>query len=153
MLLRALRAADRAALEAILRATGSFREDEVPIALELVDAGEAGGYRFVVAECEGRVAGYCCFGATPVTLGTWDLYWIAVDPALQGRGIGRELMREAEETVERAGARMLIVETSDKPSYAATRAFYERLGYAREARIADFYAPGDGKLVYVRRFA
>lgn len=153
MRLRALRAADRAPLEAILRATDSFRADEIEIALELVDAGEAAGYRFFVAEREGRVAGYCCFGATPVTLGTWDLYWIAVDPALHGGGIGRELMRAAEEEVARSGARMLIVETSDKPAYAATRAFYERLGYAREARIADFYAPGDGKLVYVRRFA
>lgn len=99
------------------------------------------------------MAGYCCFGATPLALGTWDLYWIAVDPALHGRGIGRELMRAAEERVAREGARLLVVETSDKASYAATRAFYERLGYAREAHIPHFYAPGDGKLVYVRRFA
>ena len=151
--LRPLCAADRAPIEALLAATGSFRADEIVVALELVDEGEAAGYRFLVAECEGRVAGYCCFGETPLTLGTWDLYWIAVDPRLQGSGIGRELMRAAEERVAREGARLLVVETSDKPSYAPTRAFYERLGYAREAELAHYYAPDDGKVVYVRRFA
>lgn len=153
MRLRALREADRAPLEAILRATRAFREDEIPVALELIDAGEAAGYRFLVAECDERAAGYCCFGRAPLTLGTFDLYWIAVDPQLHGRGIGRELMHEAEAQVEREGGRLLLVETSDKPAYASTRAFYERLGYAREAHIAHYYGPGDGKLVYARRFA
>jgi ribosomal protein S18 acetylase RimI-like enzyme len=157
MLLRPLHPADRAPLEEILRATDAFTEAEVAVALELIDLGirasEGGadaGYRFLVAEEDGRVAGYTCYGETPCTEGTYDLYWIAVDPSLQGRGVGRRLVRATEDAVAASHGRMLLVETASKPSYAATRAFYERIGYVEVARIPDFYRPGDAKIVYQR---
>src|SRR5262245_18515056 len=105
--LRPLAPADRAPIERLLRATGAFREDEIAVAFYLVDADASDGYRFVVAEVEpgagsgGEVAGYACFGATPMTKGTFDLYWIAVDPAHQGRGLGRALLRAAEDAVRK----------------------------------------------------
>jgi ribosomal protein S18 acetylase RimI-like enzyme len=142
---------DRAAIERILRATGAFREDEVAVALELVDADASEGYRFVVAEVEGEVQGYACFGATPMTKGTFDLYWIAVAPARQGRGIGRALLRAAEDEVRAEGGRMLLVETAGKPAYAATRAVYAACGYREVARVPDFYEDGDDKIVFARR--
>lgn len=132
-----------------MRATGVFSDAEVDVALELVDAPASEGYRFVVAELDGSVAGYACFGATPMTEGTHDLYWIAVDPALHGRGIGTELMRAVEAALAAEGARLLLVETASKPSYAPTRRFYENHPGCREvARVPDFYAVGDDKVIY-----
>jgi len=127
------------------------------VALELVDAPEAEGYRFVVAELAGEdagaVAGYACFGMTPMTKGTWDLYWIAVDPDRQRGGIGRALLEAAEDAVRAEGGRMLLVETAGKASYAATREMYAACGYCEVARVPDFYEPGDDKVIYARVLA
>jgi predicted N-acetyltransferase YhbS len=149
--LRPLRRADRAEIERIVRATKAFREDEVAVAMELVDADESEGYRFVVAEVEGKVAGYACFGATPLTIGTWDLYWIAVDPEMQGEGIGGRLMRAVEAMVRTEKGRMILIETGGKASYGATRKAYLAWGYREVARVPDFYEVGDDKVIYQRR--
>ncbi|MBL8858611.1 MAG: GNAT family N-acetyltransferase [Planctomycetes bacterium] len=146
--LREKRASDRAPLETILRATQVFDEHEITIALELIDADASVGYRFIVAESDDRVAGYVCFGATPCTIGTWDLYWIAVDPALHGSGVGRRLMDAAVEEIRIQGGRLIVIETASKPSYDATRAFYARYGCQESARVKDFYATGDDKVIY-----
>jgi GNAT superfamily N-acetyltransferase len=148
--LRALRPGDRAPLEAILRATNVFNEPEIAVALELIDAPASAGYRFVVAEVASRVGGYACYGATPLTQGTYDLYWIAVDPALHGAGVGRALMKAAEDAIREEGGRLMLIETASKPSYDKTRAFYVARGCTEVARIQDFYAPGDDKIVYAR---
>jgi ribosomal protein S18 acetylase RimI-like enzyme len=151
--LRPLALADRAPLASILQASGAFTVGEVAVALELIDLGlqaKDHGYRFVVADAEGRAVGYACYGEAPCTEGTYDLYWIAVEPALRGTGVGRALLRAVEEAVWKAGGRMLLVETASKESYAATRAFYERNGYVVAARVTDFYRPGDDKLIYRR---
>ena len=153
--LRDLAPPDRVAIERIVRATGVFTEEEVLVALELVDAGLVPGqgstYRFLVADDEGSVAGYACWGATPMAEGTYDLYWIAVDPALSGRGIGAALLTAVERSVAADGGRLLVAETAGKAAYAGTRAFYLARGYREEARIADFYREGDDKVVYVKR--
>jgi ribosomal protein S18 acetylase RimI-like enzyme len=152
--LRPLRPADRAPLERLIRATDAFLEDEVAVAMELIDlglelsAGKDHGYRFLVAEMDGEVVGYCCWGRTPCTQGTYDLYWVAVDARRQGHGVGRDLMRGAEAAARDEGGRQMFVETASKPSYAATRAFYDRIGYLEVARVPDFYAPGDDKVIY-----
>lgn len=157
MQLRPLAAADRAPLEAVLRATGSFFDEEVEVALELIDYGIKGSqdYRFLVA-ADGpapgdKVLGYACWGPTPMTDRTFDLYWIAVDPRRQGGGVGRALMAAVEQRLRSEGARLLLVETASKESYAATRAFYERIGYEEVARTPDFYRDGDDRVVYARR--
>lgn len=142
--------ADRDAIERILRATKAFREDEIVVALELIDADESEGYRFVVAEVEGAIAGYACYGATPLTIGTWDLYWVAVDTAKQGRQIGRTLFDAAVEAVRVEGGRMLLIETGGKASYAATRNAYLAWGCVEVARVPDFYETGDDKVIYAR---
>ena len=152
--LRALARSDRVLLERILRATGAFGEEEIAVALELIDEGEtaaADSYRFVVAERDMAVVGYACYGLIPLSDGAYDLYWIAVDPALQGAGIGRALMREVERRAAAAGGRWVLLETAGKPSYAATRAFYAAIGYQEVARIPDFYRLGDDRITYGRR--
>src|SRR5688572_14535998 len=94
---------DRDAVRRIVKATGFFRSDEVEVAVELVDEaltkGEASGYYFVFAEMEGSVAGYACYGPIACTLGSYDLYWIAVDPNWQGHGLGQALVRETERQI------------------------------------------------------
>ncbi len=149
---RAIASHHRDPLARILAATGAFTAEEIDVALELIDLGIAGKdtYQFLVAERAGQAVGYACFGPTPLTDGTFDLYWIAVDPALQGSGVGQTLLRAAEAAIRSQGGRKLLIETASKPEYAPTRAFYERAGYHVIARIGDFYRVGDDKLIYER---
>jgi len=150
--LRAALATDRDRIEAITRGVALFRDDEVPIALEVFDAAVAGdsSYTAVVAAGErDEPIGWICWGATPCTLGTYDMYWVAVDPAAQGAGVGTRLVDEMERRLA-GSARMIIVETAGRPDYAGTRAFYTARGYREAAVIPDFYAPGDDKVVYLK---
>ena len=151
-LLRHLNAADRGRIEEITRAVGLFREDEIPVALEVFDGavGAAAGYEALGADVDGRLAGWICWGPTPCTLGTYDLYWMAVDPGFQGSGIGSALIAEMERRLS-GQARLIVVETAGRPDYAATRRFYEARGYRAVATIPDFYGPGDDQVVYVKR--
>jgi len=149
-----LAAEHRAPLAALLEATPEFTREEVETALEVLDACLSGdaGYR-VWVDCDGEnVRGYICYGPTPMTDGTFDLYWIAVAPSLKGRGIGRALIVHMEGELTRAGARLLRVETESTPAYAATRAFYEALGYERAATLRDFYAVGKDLVIFARYF-
>jgi D-alanine-D-alanine ligase len=151
--LRHLSAADRGRIEDITRAVGLFREDEIPVALEVFDhavrPGGSADYSALAADLDGRLVGWVCWGPTPCTLGTYDLYWMAVDPAHQGSGIGSALVEEMERQL--AGvARLIVIETTGRPDYAATRAFYQARGYRAVSTIPDFYAPGDDQVVFVK---
>jgi len=145
---------DRERLLEIVSAVGNFTPEEVETAMEVIDEGLAGSgrgdYFLNVLEEDSRVVGYECHGPTPLTDGTYDLYWIAVDPASQGGGRGRALLAHAEEDVRRRRGRLLLIETSSQESYNATKRFYERSGYPLVARIPDFYRQGDDKLVYAK---
>lgn len=148
--------ADVAAVRRIVEASGYFRADEVAVAIELIEdrlakGVEGSGYHFLFAEQEGEVVGYACFGPIPCTLTSWDLYWIAVAPDLKGRGIGRMLVNRLEDTARANRCLAMYIETSARPLYDSTRAFYVACGYLIEHAFADFYAPGDGKAVYVKR--
>jgi ribosomal protein S18 acetylase RimI-like enzyme len=149
-----LRPEDAGAIAALVRATGRFSSAEVAIAVELVQDGlrhgAQGDYRFLVADRDGSVAGYSCYGAIPGTQASFDLYWIAVDPQLQGRGLGRRLLACTERRVADLGGRRLYVDTSGRPDYARTRAFYLAAGYRVEATLPDFYADGDAKLIFAK---
>jgi len=147
--------ADEEAVRRIVAATGFFHADEVDVARELVAErlakGDASGYFFVFAEREdGAVVGYSCFGPVPCTRSSYDLYWIAVDPAAQGGGLGRLLLRRTEDEVRRRGGTRLYAETSGRGQYAATRAFYERTGFDRAEVLEDFYDIGDARLTYCK---
>lgn len=144
---------DREAVAGLVEATGLFSAAECAIAVELVDAARAdpdSGYLFWLAEHEGRLLGYTCFGAVPATQDSFDLYWIVVDPACQRRGLGRVLLAHTERSIAALGGRRLWVDTSGREAYAETRRFYESAGFRREATLRDFYAPGDDKVIYGR---
>ena len=146
--------ADQAAVRAIIRASGFFSDEEIAIAAELVEArllqGEKSGYFFLFAEQAGEVAGYSCFGPIPGSLHSYDLYWIAVDNRLRHGGIGKDLMSRTEAMIRKRGGKRIYIETSARPQYEKTVAFYLACGYRQEAFLEDFYAPGDSKIIFMK---
>jgi len=148
------RPGDAAAVRRLVTATGFFSGEEVKIAGELIEEaltqGELAGYSFIFAEREGVLAGYCCFGPVPLTRESFDLYWIAVMPDSQCAGLGRRLIATAEETIRERGGTRVYVDTSSRTLYLPTRSFYEKLGYWQAAFLPDFYASGDGKIIYCK---
>lgn len=151
----------RKQLEAIVRAAGVFSDAEIGVALELFDETfrsrgpriPESDYEFLGAFDAGQLVGYACFGATPATEHTFDLYWIAVHPVAQRSGAGGALMSEVERRLQQRRARLLVVETSSRDDYAPTRRFYQKRGYEQAAQLRDFYARGDDRVVLTKHLA
>lgn len=152
--IRWCRPEDRQTVLSFLADTGFFRPDEIDIAREVLDSGLAEGpkghYQSFVAEMDGQTVGWICYGPTPCTLGTYDIYWIGVSAAWQGHGIGRALTVFAEQAIRERGGRLFVVETSGRDSYTPTRRFYEALGYREAASIPDFYGPSDPRVILIK---
>ena len=148
--LAGLQPSHRSDIAAIVRATAVFSEAEVEVALELFDEGQP-DYEFIGAFIGDRLVGYACYGLTPATDRTYDLYWIAVHPDAQRTGAGAGLMGEVERRLEERRARLVVVETSSRDDYEATRRFYAKRGYQEHARLREFYAPGDDRIVLGKR--
>lgn len=150
-----LRADDRPAIAAILRGTGAFHEAEVAVGLELVDETldprPDTDYHWLIAEGGGQVVGFACYGLVPMTEGTFDLYWIAVSPTVQGSGVAGLLDRSVVDDVRRRGGRWVLAETSSTAPYAAARRFYEKQGYTIVGNVPDFYRDGDDRLTFGKR--
>jgi GNAT superfamily N-acetyltransferase len=146
---------DKPALITLLRATPEFKPAEVVVAEEVIDsylADPAGsGYNTLVAEDGPAISGYICYGPTPLTEGTWDVYWMAVLAEKQGKGVGGALLAYAEDKIKEVGGRLIVIETSSQTSYVKSRRFYSNHGYEAIARLPDFYAPGDDKIVLQKR--
>ncbi len=147
-------AADKPAVMHILRHSPEFKPHEVTVAEEVIDAylkdGKASGYHTLVADLEEKVTGYIVYGPTPCTEGTWDFYWEAVSREHRNEGIGSALSRAAEAAVRKARGRMILIETSSIPLYENTRRFHEHRGYEEVARVPDFYAPGDDRIIMMK---
>jgi len=154
-MIRPMRAEDKHIVMSFIRETGFFTADEIKVAEELIDIylndhGQS-DYRIVVIENEsGQTVGYLTWGPTPLAEDAYDLYWMAVSPAAQGKGFGKELMRWVEAEISSLDGRLIIIETSSQPKYQPTREFYSKLGYREVARVPDFYRPGDDRIIYVK---
>lgn len=151
---KTVREGDGALVESIVRSTGFFREDEVLVAVELVDErlrkGKESGYEFIFAEVDGETVAYSCFGLIPCTLHSFDLYWIATHKEYMNRGIGRKLLGETESMIRDMGGHAIYVETSSRDLYEPTRAFYENNDYFIKSHYENFYDEDDDKIVYVK---
>lgn len=152
-----LQAAHRPALARLLGRIQEFDAEDCALALELADQvlGQPGqkDYRIRLAYTgqPPQLAGFICFGPTPLTEGTYDLYWIAVDPAFAGQGIGSRLMAAMEAELRAQAGRLLLIETSSSPVYAGTRQFYLKNGCSLVETIPDFYHPGEDRVTYQKR--
>jgi D-alanine-D-alanine ligase len=153
-LIRRSQPGDRDPILRFLEATGFFPAVDLEVAREVLDQalaeGEAGDYQSFTALADGRPVGWICYGATPCTMGTFDVYWIGVDARTQARGLGTRLLEHAERLIRERGGRLVVIETSGRPLYQPTRLFYLARGYREEGRIRDFYAPGDDRVIYVK---
>lgn len=152
---KSLRESDIEAIGEIVKSSGFFYEDEVEVAVELVrenlDKGpELSGYHFVVAEYEGKISGYTCFGPIPCTKNRYDLYWIAVHNKYRQMGLGKRLIQETEAQIKAMGGTKIYIETSSRDLYQPTRRFYLACGYQVEAVLKDFYDQGDDKVIFIK---
>lgn len=154
--IRVVRDGDLKPVLALAQKAGVFTTKEVKVVEELVEAEmkkPAGNdYHSLIFEEDDRVVGFACYGLTPMTEGTYDLYWLFVDPEHQRRGVGGALLEEVEKAIHRAKGRMLMADTSSSPPYLPARSFYEEHGFQEVALVEDYYSPGDSRLTYVKRF-
>jgi D-alanine-D-alanine ligase len=132
-----------------------FNKEEVECVDELFEefltqGSELSGYYFLVEKEDERVLGYACYGPRSLTSGTYDLYWIAVDPSIHRGGVGRRLLAASEEAVRTLGGRLIVLETSGLPEYEPTRKFYLATGYTLEATLKDFYKDGDDLVIFTK---
>lgn len=155
MEIRDLLPSDREPLKASIESIAAFREEDVAIALELIDDrldnGEDSDYQFLVAVEGDAALGYVCFGLIPLTVSSFDLYWVVVAPEHQRKGVGARLMTAMAQAVVQQGGRRIYIDTSSSDQYATTRAFYHSQGYAEAARFPDFYRDGEARVVYCRQ--
>ena len=146
---------DREQLAGLLGRIETFSPPEAACALELIDlALQPGGspdYQVLVAVRDARVVGYVCYGPTPMTEGTFDLYWIASDPSVRGQGVGAALVSAMEGDLRRRKGRIIRVETSAMEAYGPTRGFYRSMQYNEESRFRDFYKVGEDLIILSKK--
>lgn len=154
-LIRPAAPTDAGTIKALAVAAGMFTVDEVDFFDEILAGsfdGSLEGHHWLIAQdSAGSTAAAAYYAPEPFADRVWNLYFLAVDPATQGSGMGAALIDDIESQLRSLGeteARVLIVETSSTDQYADTRSFYARRGFDEEARIRDFYGPGDTKVVF-----
>ena len=155
-MIRKVKRGDAEAIEKILKKIPHFTENEVSVAMELVNIAVNNktqtDYNVFVYESGGKVLGYHCTGKRPLTDAVYDLYWIVADPEAEIKGIGTKLVKHTEQFVTEQGARWLLAETSSRESYSRTRNFYMRNNFSIVAEINDFYSAGDNLIVFGKYF-
>lgn len=146
---------DLATIKNIAVAAEMFSVEEVEFFDEMfagwLDGSLEGHHWLVATDDGGAVVAAANYAPEPFADRMWNLYFIAVEPRVQGQGIGAALMARAESDLTMMGddvARVLVVETSSTDQYKLTRQFYAQLGYDEEARIRQFYGPEDDKVVF-----
>jgi len=156
MKIRSLFKKDRARLLSMLIKTRAFTSAEIDVAMELVDIVLEDPIQkdyqiYCMVDDQDQVIGYICYGSTPMALGTFDLYWIAVDPDFQEQGVGSKLISFLEELVKAEGGRLILADASTIPHYEKTLKFYLKNGFQEVGRVPDYYHPGNDRITFCRR--
>lgn len=154
--IRPLRKDDRSILFSILSDSKVFTQVEIDVAMEIIDIvlnnkDQKDYFIYCMVDGQDKPVGYICYGPAPMTEGTFDLYWIAVNPRWQNKGIGSNLLSFLEESVKRQGGRMILADTSSIPQYERTQRFYIRNGFKEVARISDYYYPGNDRVTFCKK--
>ncbi|MBD2256064.1 GNAT family N-acetyltransferase [Pseudanabaena sp. FACHB-2040] len=141
---------DTTALIAIADAIGFQPNEREELSAMLTDyfSGGSDSAPFWITDDDNGPIGVAYCEPERMTDRTWNLQLIAIRPDRQGQGRGAALLRYVEQTLTARGGRVLLVETSGLPGFERTRTFYAKCGYEEEARIRDFYAAGDDKVVF-----
>jgi ribosomal protein S18 acetylase RimI-like enzyme len=158
MNIRPLILKDRAKLHSMLIDSRVFTAEEIDIAIELIDTvlkdESQKDYKIdCMVDDQDQPVGYICYGPIPMTQGTFDLYWIVVDPNFQGKGIGSKLLDFLEEGVREEGGRMILADTSTIPQYEKTKNFYIQNGFQEVAKVPDYYYPGNDRVTFCKRIS
>jgi len=140
-------AKDVPALQRIVGETGLFPPDLLPEMIADHLAGEAGDI-WLSCTVQDHVAGFCYAVPEQMTDGVWNMLALAADPARQRSGVGHKLVADLEERLSAQNARLIVVDTSSDAMFEGARAFYAKAGYTEEARIRDFWGPGDDKITF-----
>ena len=145
--IRSSTSSDLSAAKAIIDAVGLF-PPELLDGMFCASSEEPDQPEFWLTFDDGSPEAIAYCAPEPMADGTWNLLLIAVHPNRQGEGIGAQIMSYVEEKLAAEGARVLLVETSGTDHFIKTRRFYSQLGYTEEARIREYYAAGDDKIVF-----
>ena len=135
----------------ILKDVNVFNDEEFMVALELIDSylnGETDYIIKVAVDENGLVNGYVCYGRASLADGVYYMYWIAVSPNCQRKGVGKLLLKTMEKDAISFGIRMILAETSSTDRYRDSRDFYQSNGFKLTARIENFYRVDDSLLIY-----
>ncbi len=156
MKIRSLVLKDRVELHSILIHSQVFTTEEIDVAMELIDIvlkdESQKDYKIdCMVDDRDQTVGYICYGSIPMTQGTFDLYWIAVDPNFQEQGIGSKLLGFLEEVVREKNGWMILADTSTIPQYEKTKNFYLRNGFQEVARVPDYYHSGNDRITFCKR--
>ena len=142
-------------IKSLLISTGFFSNPEISTAIELISEklhlGNNSSYQFILALKDEILIGYSCYGLIPLTESSFDLYWIAVDPAFHGKGIGKLILKNTEEKIKEAHGTRIYVDTSSRKQYMPTRNFYKSCAYKKAGYFPDFYSKGDGKIIFTKK--
>jgi GNAT superfamily N-acetyltransferase len=144
---------DRNSIEEILRSTEYFYDFEIQTALEIADetlskGTETSGYYWMKISDEDGLVAFANYGKNAFSTHSWELYWIAVHNNSRNKRLGSVLLKAIEDDVRKMGGKILWIETSGRPLYAPTEAFYSKNGYELQASLKEFYGPGDSKQIY-----
>lgn len=151
MKIRPTKASDVQALQLVIKATDMFPPEMLPEMIGSFLSSENCPELWLTCEHHGEAIGFCYAVPEEMTDGTWNMLAIGVLPAMQGKGVGRAIVSQLEKELRSQGQRILIADTSGTDEFANSREFYRHSGYTQEARIRDFWAPGDDKIVFWKK--
>ncbi len=134
-------------LQLVLDETGLFPGEMLPDMLAPSIAGETDAF-WLMYHHNGKAVGLCYTVPEELADGTWNMLALAILPELQGQSLGTALVASVERHLSDRNQRILIVETSGTDEFALTRKFYARNEFEEEARIRDFWADGDDKVIF-----
>ncbi len=148
MIIRPTKSVDIPLLKLVLDGTRLFPSEMLPDMMRGFLSNDDSEDVWLTCEDDGEAIGFCYAAPEVLTEGTWNMLAIAVLPSKQGSGKGGAIVAELENQLLKQGHRVLIADTSGKDDFTQTREFYRKNGYTEEARIRDFWAAGDDKIVF-----
>lgn len=156
MIIKKLETSDHASFLSLLESISIFTADEKSVVIELLETylfnPNQKDYLFYVSKEEsGVLSSFICFGPTPMTTNTYDLYWIATHPEYRCQGLALKLIEQLKTSMREVNAKIIRIETSSQELYGDTVNFYQRHHFQKSAQIPDFYKDNDDLIIYTMR--